>query len=164
MSASAVVSRADPVHPLVFQVNGGYVKRLSPAATLDLGIIHSRYSRHSSVGAGLTLTELYVGMSHKFLTSRVYLSPHYFGPGEWTVYGEVDGHVAIGRNLGLHGHVGALVPAGDRQGGGRRARTGYDWRLGLQRQIGPASLHATLSGGNRGRDRGTLTFGIGLPL
>jgi len=168
-SASIVASTADGLQPLGLQLNGGYARKLSPELTLDVGITHSNYARYSSRGRANSYTEAYVGLRHKFLTSRVYLSPHYFHAGTWTVYGELDGDVSPARKLHLIGHVGALTPL---RRGGNTTPTSFDWRIGVSRELGPVSLQLAWTGvrsahyqaPNGARDQSRLIFGLSCPL
>lgn len=142
-SGSAVADSGE-VRPLGLQVNGGYSKRLLSGVTLDLGVVHSEYSRYSSA-AGNSYTELYAGLTHKYLTGRVHVSPHYFGSGTWTAYGEINADVGLGRKLSFNGHAGMLVPVRNRDE--PETRAAYDWRLGISRQFGRVSAHAAWTGG-----------------
>jgi uncharacterized protein (TIGR02001 family) len=168
-SASVVASTADGLQPLGFQLNGGYARKLSRDVTLDVGITHSNYARYSSRGRANSYTEIYVGATRKFLTTRVYLSPHYFEAGTWTVYGEVDGDVSPARKLHFIGHVGALTPL---RRGGDTAPAAFDWRIGVSRELGPVSLQLAWTGVRSahyhapggGRDQSRLIFGLSCPL
>ena len=168
-SLSALASSNGGIEPLGAQLSGGYAKRLGRVVTLDVGAVHSRYTRHSSRGHATSYTEVYAGLSHGILTSRVYFSPHYFGRGSKAVYGELDAAVSPVRKLRLSGHVGLLVPI---DYGVTRDRAQYDWRLGAAREIGPATLHLIATGGgpdrdyyaNRPRKRTALIVGLSLAL
>ena len=148
LTANAVAN--DGVHPLGIQLNGGYARRLASGPVLDLGVVHSSYSRYGSKGSA-SCTEVYDGATYKFLSGRVAYSPHYFEAGAQTLYGELDANVSPARKLRLDGHVGVLVPLAYRDMG-ESARTQYDWRIGAAREVGPLSLHAILTGGGPGRD------------
>jgi uncharacterized protein (TIGR02001 family) len=169
-SASAVIFSNGP-RPLGLQLGGGYATRLSPSLSADLGVIHSRYSGYSSHGSANSYTEIYAGLTHGFLSARVAYSPHYFEHGARTIYGEVDANVGLARKLRLNGHFGLLAPI-DYQYRGASSRTQYDWRVGVTREIGRASLHLVATGGGPGCDyyrgryhsRTALTFGASLPL
>jgi uncharacterized protein (TIGR02001 family) len=149
-TATAVLRRGDNPALLSFQVNGGYAKRFSSGTTLDVGATHSTYSHYSSGKHGTTYTEFYVGLARGDLSSRIFVSPHYFARGLWTVYGEVNGSVRPARNWSLDGHVGMLVPLRTASPG-ERYRAGFDWRIGATRELGRLSLHAAWTEGARGR-------------
>jgi uncharacterized protein (TIGR02001 family) len=151
VSASAVASSDDGLRPLGLQLSGGYAKRLPGGVTIDVGAVHSSYTHYSSRGDATSYTEVYAGVARDFLTSRIYLSPHYFGHGTKAVYGELDAAVSPLRKLRLDGHVGLLVPIGY-GGADNDDRAQYDWRLGLAREVGRASLHVIATGGGPGRD------------
>jgi uncharacterized protein (TIGR02001 family) len=165
LSGVGVATRNDGLEPLGLQLNAGYAMRLESGLTLDLGAVHSNYSRYSS-RAHKSYTEVYAGVSGKLISSRVYISPDYLNSGAWTLYGEVDGSVPAGSKLHFTGHVGTLIPL---HGGDRYDyHAEFDWRLGVARDIGRLSLHADLSGVQRGRDlyeeryHGRTAFVIGL--
>jgi uncharacterized protein (TIGR02001 family) len=168
LSGSAVATRDEGLQPLGLQLNGGYAKRLSSGLTVDVGVVHSNYSRYSNRIARPSYTELYAGLAGKILSSRISLSPDYLKPDAWTVYGEVDANVPAGKKLRVTGHVGLLTPL-DRSGySGDTLRPELDWRLGLARDLGPVTLSVAWTGISRNRDldqersygRHALIFGI----
>ncbi len=165
-SASALASAHDGIKPLGLQLNAGYAKRVS-GVTLDFGAIHSIYSNYSSHGSANSYTEIYAGAAYKFLSSRIAFSPHYFEGAARTLYGEVDANFSPARKVHLTSHAGVLVPLSY---GDRTAQ--YDWRFGLSRDVGRASLHVIGSGAGPGRDyyggvshsRNALILGVSWPL
>ena len=164
-SGTGVLRYGGEPAPLGFQLNGGYAKQLKSGTTLDLGVIHSSYSHYSSGERGASYTEVYAGISRGALSSRIYLSPHYFAPGVWTAYGEVNGVISPARKWSLQGHAGMHVPL--RTPSSDNYRKDFDWRIGVSRQIGRLSLHAAWSDGAPGNDyynghrhsRSALVFG-----
>jgi uncharacterized protein (TIGR02001 family) len=148
VSASAVAR--DGVHPLAFELNGGYARRLRSGITLDIGAIATRYSNYAVADPRKSDAEIYAGVSGKLLSSRVYFSPHYFGSNRRIVYGELDGHLSPAAKLTIDGHGGVLVPLGNY--GPDRTRTEYDWRLGVTRDLGRVALHAAWVAGGPGKD------------
>ncbi|HKX92930.1 MAG TPA: TorF family putative porin [Sphingomicrobium sp.] len=150
VSGSALVESGD-VRALAVQLNGGYARRLSRQTAVDFGVVHSEYSRYSSA-SGSSYTEIYAGVTRKYLTGRLYFSPHYFNSDTWTTYGELNADVPISRRLSFSGHAGLLVPLRTRDGGETRAS--HDWRIGLNHQFGPVSAHAAWTGGERLRAYG----------
>jgi len=168
-SGSAVAS-SEEVRPLALQLSAGYATRLSSGLTLDVGVAHSEYSRYATAARARSYTEIYAGLSRKYLTGRVYFSPHYFDSHTSTLYGELNGEVGIAPKLSLSTHVGTLVPVRSRGSGAWHPQ--YDWRLGLTRQLGRASLHAAWIGGDQFRRYGAnrrhrsdgLVFGVSFTL
>jgi uncharacterized protein (TIGR02001 family) len=142
-------SGGDPA-PLGLQLTGGYARRLPSGATLDFGITHSAYSQHSSGERGSSYTEIYAGIARGALSSRIYLSPHYFERGRWSAYGEVNGSVRPARKWSIDGHIGVHVPL--RTPSNERYRAEFDWRIGVSRELGRLSLHAAWSDGSPGYD------------
>lgn len=144
------------IHPVALKLNAGYARRLSSGVTLDGGIVHSRYSRYWDATAGYSYTELYAGGTWRDLSARFYVSPRYFETRSSTLYGELEGSLNLAAELRLNGHVGALVPLQARNGS--QTHPVLDWKVGLSRQFGRVSAHASWSG--RGRVRryeGTYT-------
>jgi uncharacterized protein (TIGR02001 family) len=147
---SGVFGQGGDPAPLGVQLTGGYAKRLKQGTTLDFGITHSRYSSYSSAAQGNSYTEVYVGIARGALSSRIFLSPHYFETGRWTAYGEVNASVSPARMWTIDGHAGVLVPL--RASSNESYRREVDWRLGLSRELGRLSLSAAWSAGAPGRD------------
>ena len=132
------------------QLTAGYARRLKSGTTLDFGITHSTYSNYSSRQRGNSYTEVYAGISRGAISSRIFLSPHYFASGHWTAYGEVNANVSPARKWSINGHVGLLVSL--RTPNSEAYDSQVDWRIGLSRQVGRLSLHAAWSDGAPGRD------------
>ena len=171
LSGSVVASSDDGIKPLGLQLSGGYAKRLSRGFTVDVGAVHSQYSHYSSRSDSNSYTEVYAGLSRGAVTSRIYFSPHYFGRGSRTLYGEVDATISPIRKLRVNGHAGLLVPI-DYRTANSDGRAQYDWRLGVAREIGRGTIHVIASGGGPGRDyysghphsKTALTFGFSWAL
>lgn len=149
-SGTGVFRRDGHAAPLGLQLNAGYAKRLRSGTILDFGITNSTYSHYSLGEAARSYTEVYAGISSGGLSSRIFLSPHYSETGLWTAYGEVNGTISPARKWSIDGHVGMLVPIRT-PSGGERYRSAFDWRLGVTRELGPVSLHASWNEGARGR-------------
>jgi len=159
-------------HPVaVVDISYDHRSGLYGAVTIDVGAVHSSYTHYSSRGEAKSYTEVYAGASRGFLTARVYLSPHYFGRVAKAAYGELDATVSPLRKLRLSGHVGLLVPIEYRPASNDE-RAQYDWRLGVAREVGAASIHVIATGGGPGRDyyggrrhdRTTLILGVSWAL
>ena len=150
ISGSAVAEHDGP-HPLGLQLNAGYAKQIGPDLTLDVGAIQSNYTHYANGSDAISYNEIYAGLAHKWLSSRIYYSPHYFEDGTATLYGELNGSVSPARKWRIDGHVGMLVPVSYRSDA-FITRTSHDWSVGVAREVGPLSLHATLSGGGPGKD------------
>lgn len=166
-SGSVVAARGEGLRALGLQVNGGYAKQLRSGLTIDIGAVHSRYSSYSNLGSSRAYTELYAGVRGKVISSRIAVSPDYFGL-DSTLYGEVTGRVGPARNLQLQASVGTLVPLG----GGHHYRATTDGRLGVDWTSGRLSLHGaitTRAGGRhlypvRHSSRTALVFGLSYAL
>jgi uncharacterized protein (TIGR02001 family) len=139
VSGSLVATRHNGLQPLGLLLNAGYAKRLDTGLTVDVGGTHSRYSRYSNRAAETAYTEVYAGLSGKFVTARIYVSPDYLEHG--SVYGELNGSLPLAAKLRLSGHAGLLVPFRQSSYAESYGRD-VDWRIGIARQFGPLSLQA----------------------
>lgn len=148
-AGTAVFSQGD-VEPFGVQLTGGYARRLKSGTTLDFGITHSTYSNYSNAARGSSYTEIYAGVSRGALSSRIFLSPHYFETGRWTAYGEVNASVSPAQRWTIDGHVGLQFPL--HAPSGESYKPQVDWRLGVSREFGRLSLHGDWSAGAPGRD------------
>ena len=139
-SSGSVVASREGLRTLGLQLNGGYAKQLRSGLTLDAGAVYSRYSSYSGLGSSRSYAELYAGVRGKILSSRLSLSPDYFGSGP-TLYGEIAGQFGLTRNLLLQASIGALAPLRETHGYGLTT----DGRVGLEWRSGPVSLHGAIT-------------------
>ena len=137
--------------PVGLQLAAGYAKILRSGTTVDFGVANSIYSDYSRGEAARSYAEIYAGISRGGLSSRIFFSPHYSEGGLWTTYVEVNGTFSPARKWSLNGHVGMLVPLRT-PAGTEHYRTAFDWRVGISRELGPASLHLAWDEGVRGRE------------
>lgn len=171
VSGSVVATRDEGLKALGVVLDGGYATRLRPELSLDGGVVYYRYSHYSGIGTGRDYAEVYAGLTGKFLSARLSLSPNYLGAVRWALHGEVDGHVDLSRKTYLDGEVGALVPLGRNVSEGSY-RPQLDGRLGIARRLGPVTLHAAVTSrtgsaavyGLRGHGRIALVLGISTAL
>lgn len=139
----------------------GYAKRVDPAFSLDIGLTHRSYARHFTGEYGRNVTEGYVGLIGRRLSSHIFYSPDYDGYGGGAVYGQVDALLFDRGDWSISGHAGALLAP--RQS--RSRPIDADWRLGLSRRFGRTAISlnyvgATPSHHDRGA-RGTVLFSAG---
>lgn len=164
-SGSVVAARGEELRALGLTVNGGYAKQLKSGLTVDVGAIYARYTSYSGLGSSRSYAELYTGVRGKILSSRISISPDYFGRGS-TLHGEVTGQFSPARDLQVQATVGTLVPLG----GSYRVTT--DGRLGLDWTLGRFSLHGAITARGGGRtfypvrhsSRTAFIFGLGYAL
>jgi len=169
-ASGTLVASSEGIKPLSLQLNAGYAKEVRAGLTLDLGIVQSKYSRYSTTVHGDAYTEAYAGLTFKSVTARVHLSPHYFESGRWTLYGELNHGLVLTRKLSLNSHVGLLVPV--RSDRDVDSHGQFDWRVGLDRQLGRFALHAAFTGARgvrhydqqRAHSGGALIVGASLIL
>lgn len=110
-SGSVVAARGEGLRALGLTVNGGYAKQLKSGLTVDVGSVYAHYSSYSGLGSSSSYAELYAGVRGKIFSSRVSVSPDYFGFGS-TLHGEVTGQFSPARHMQLQASVGALAPLG----------------------------------------------------
>ena len=169
-ASGTLVASAHGIEPLSLQLNAGFARQLGAGLSADVGIVQSKYSRYSTTIHGSSYTEVYAGLTRKSLTARVHLSPHYFEAGTWTLYGELNHGLALGRKLSLNSHAGVLIPLHSTNPGETRSQV--DWRVGLDRQVGRLALHAAFTGARgvrhyeeqRAHSGAALVFGASLVL
>jgi uncharacterized protein (TIGR02001 family) len=165
VSGRAVATRDEGPQMLGFGLNAGYAARLRPELTVDFGVVHSRYSHYSGLGAGRSYTEFYTGVAGKLIGGRISVSPDYLGSAHWTAYGEVDAHLDLSTRTAVDGEIGVLTPLGGSYRGTSRPQV--DARLGLARRLGRLTLHAAVTARSRaylyqGRARGRTALIVGI--
>jgi hypothetical protein len=149
-STSVIVSRDHPFQLLGSQINGGHAWNVKSGMSLDAGVIHSTYSRYAGLQRSSSYTEFYAGLVGRTISSRISISPDYFGTG-WTVHGEANGRAELSGNFAAVANVGMLIPL-ESGAGGYHPRVVYDARLGIDRRLRSVTLHAAVT--SRGKDRG----------
>ena len=143
-SGSVVASRGEGLKLLGASVNGGYAQRLRSGLTIDVGAIHSRYSRYSGLASGRSYTEVYAGLAGKLVGARISVSPDYLGSAHWTTHAELNGHVDLLGGLSADGELGLLVPLGHRRYQ-ESLRPQVDARAGIARRFGTITLHMAVT-------------------
>jgi uncharacterized protein (TIGR02001 family) len=170
-SGSVVASRGEGLKLLGASVNGGYAQRLRSGLTIDVGAIHSRYSRYSGLASRRSYSEVYAGLAGKLFGARISVSPDYLGFAHWTAHAELNGHVDLSRRIFADGEVGLLVPlgAGDYQAS---LQPQVDARAGIARRFGTITLHMAVTARSgfgdfyaaRGHGHTALVLGISTTL
>jgi uncharacterized protein (TIGR02001 family) len=150
-SITSVATRHSGAQLLGVQGYAGYARRIGSGPTLDVGITNARYTHYYSGSAGVDYTEFYAGIIIDHISSHIRYSPNYFGTGQATLYGDLDGVLRPKDKWRLNAHVGLLVQAGG-QSLPHSARRRYDWRIGASRDIGRLSLQLGWAGSGPGRD------------
>lgn len=84
----------------------GYARRMTSGTSWEVGGSNHTFSSMSS----LNYREVYAGLGGERLSGRVSYSPAYLGTAMRTVYGELNGGVALDDNVGLFARVGYLRP------------------------------------------------------
>jgi len=129
----------------------GYAQRLSGTLAFDVGLMRAQFTRYASAGRKEGYTELFAGLSGRWLAARLSWSPDYFRPGISTLYGRIEATARLADKWRLFGHVGALTRIGGMPAF-PVARTQHDWRLGAGRSFGRLDLELSVSGGGPNRD------------
>lgn len=84
----------------------GYARRMTSGASWEVGGSNHTFSSMSS----LNYREVYAGLGGERLSGRVSYSPAYLGTTMRTVYGELNGGMALSEDVGLFARVGYLRP------------------------------------------------------
>lgn len=150
-SATVVFTEDEGTRFLGYQVDGGFTTRLGDRWTLDVGAAHNEIRAAYEGASPYPYTEGYVGARRGSLSAYVFVSPNYYRPGFWTVYGQLEASVSPAENWHLTGHVGALSYLDHPTVVVPRHDTYYDWRVSAAHELGRFELHTALSGGGPGR-------------
>jgi hypothetical protein len=138
ISFTAVAAKGWSIEPLRSIQYVGYARRLKSGISLDVGVTH-RISSHYYTGEyGRQLTEAYVGIVGRRVSSHLFFSPDYDGHGRAALYGEVEALLIDRGNWSLSSHVGALVPP--REDPSQSRSIEIDGRLGAARRFGKTAL------------------------
>jgi uncharacterized protein (TIGR02001 family) len=138
ISFTAVAAGDYGLKPLRSTQYGGYAKRLKSGLALDVGITH-RISSHYYTGEyARDLTEAYVGIVGRRLSSHIFFSPDYDGNGGASLYGEVEAVLLDRGNWSVSSHVGALLPPREAPAATREVE--LDGRLGATRRFGRTAI------------------------
>jgi uncharacterized protein (TIGR02001 family) len=146
-SATVVFPRHEGSRFLGYQVDAGIAKRLGREWTIDAGVAHNEFRAAYSGGYPYTYTEGYVGATHGPISAYVFVSPNYFRPSFWTVYGQLEASVSPADKWHVTAHVGRLTYVDTPGHYSVQNKRQYDWRLGVAREIGNFEVHAALTGG-----------------
>jgi uncharacterized protein (TIGR02001 family) len=151
-SATEVVTRKDGPRFLGYQVDAGMAKRVNDMWTIDVGIVRNEFRAAYPQAFQYAYTEVYAGATRGPFSAYVFVSPNYFDPGAWTLYGQIEGSVAPAADWRLTAHVGSLNYLSSSETYAIRPNTKFDWRVGITREFGNFEAHAALSGGGPGRE------------
>jgi uncharacterized protein (TIGR02001 family) len=150
-SITGIATRHSGAQLLGVQGYAGYAHQIGSGPTLDVGITNARYTHYYSGSAGVDYTEFYAGIITDHISSHIRYSPNYFGTGQATVYGDLDGVLRPWDKWRLNAHAGLLIQASGPTLP-HSARRRYDWRIGVSREIGRFSLQLGWAGSGPGRD------------
>lgn len=149
-AASGVIDRNGSPSPFSLAIDGGYAKRLESGTSIDVGITHTSYANYSGASRGSSMTEVYAGLARGAVSSRIYLSPHYFESGHWTAYGELNANFSPAQHWSIDGHAGLLLSL--KTPYDSSSQPDFDWSVGLSRSFGRLALQARWSDGSPGYD------------
>ena len=138
ISVTAVAAGDYGIKPLRSTQYGGYAKRLKSGLTLDFGITHRISSRYYTGEYARDLTEAYVGIVGRRLSSHIFVSPDYDGHGGASAYAEVDAVLVDRGNWSVSSHVGVLAPPREQARTSREVEV--DGRLGATRRFGRTAI------------------------
>jgi uncharacterized protein (TIGR02001 family) len=113
-------------HALQLLGYAGYVMRVTPELSAEIGVTSSTFSGNTRYD----YSEIFAGVSNERWSMRAYYAPRYFGFDQATVYLEFGANTLLTPRLRAFGHVGTLMTLGGIAGeDGRRTRS--DLRVGL---------------------------------
>jgi uncharacterized protein (TIGR02001 family) len=135
---------AEGIKPLGYQANLGYARRMAAGWSVDVGVSTARYAQYLYPRRSLGYCELYAGVATGPVSTHLYWSPDYLGQHVQTLYGEIEGVVAVSPNLKLFGHAGLLAPLNG-QGSQATRPPRYDVRAGLALDVSQAELRLAWS-------------------
>jgi uncharacterized protein (TIGR02001 family) len=114
-------------------LDAGYAHALSSSLSWEVGATSSVFPNATSNNYG----EFFAGVASRRWSSRVYLSPNYYGRGHRTVYGEFNYFHPLNERVRLLAHVGAQ--RADNVRATAHANT-FDSRVGVDLRLGDFSL------------------------
>ena len=124
---------------------GGFTKRLSSGASVDLGAAYSGFTRGNALG----YFEANAGFTTDNVGIRLYYSPDYFRSDARTLYAEIDASRVLAGNLRLFAHAGDLqlltLPPGDSDA----TRRQLDGRAGIAARWSSVSASISWVSSNR---------------
>lgn len=143
----SLAANSDAVRVSTAEQFAGYARRIGPAS-VELGVIHRSYERVVDEDYRRGFFEGYVGVTHRGLRARLYVSPDYLREGPPSYYLDVNAQLLALGPWTLEGHGGlSLIPTAQ-PGGGRKLDRFQDWRLQLSRGVGPLTLSSGVSATN----------------
>lgn len=123
----------------------GYARRLKSGIALDVGLTNRIYDEYATFAYARRVTEGYVGLIGRTVSSHLYFTPDYDGRGRSASYLEVDTLLMHQGKWVATGHIGALAPPQEYP---IKRAIQADWRLGLTRKIGSSSVNLNWIGGS----------------
>lgn len=120
-------------------INLGYAARLSPRFAWEAGVIDTRVESNVFQRFKGGYTEAYVGLNSERFSGRVFYTPRFFQHDVGAVYVDLNGNIRLSQRLRAFGHIGLLVPLGQRNGT-VLPRARHDLRLGTALAFGRAEV------------------------
>ena len=155
-AGGSVIAAAPPGHEL--GVLGhieylGYVLKTEPGRTLDFGVTDTQWTSYSpappalygggQVSHDIHYSEVYAAAATEHLRASVQYSPNYIATRTQAFYFDLSGSANPAPNWRVFAHAGYLDPI--RPSDLPAFHTRSDWRVGVSRAIGPASLHVAVA-------------------
>jgi len=122
----------------------GWLAGTIDRASVEIGVVGS----HFVGSAGYDFVEGYVGLLAREWSTRLYLSPDYYGRSVPTAYFELNAHVPLDERARVFAHVGALVPLKSLAGDAGKSRG--DASVGAGVVLGGWDLHVAGVAATRG--------------
>ncbi len=125
----------------------GYALRKGETS-LEVGVIHRDYGEMFDPAYRKHYFEGFVGVSHRSIRARIYVSPDYLQDGRTTYYGEVNVKLLQAGKWSLNAHAGlSLIPA-DLDAEDQGMQDYEDWSVQISRPVGKFSVSLGVSGTN----------------
>lgn len=143
--AVSIAADADPLLSSASQYAGYAVRR--GETSVDFGLVHRDYGRMFDAEYRQHYFEGFVGVSHKRVRARFFVSPDYLKTGDASYYGEVNLRLAEVQKWSLNVHGGlSLLPCDASCDG--KLHVYRDWSARVSRAVGAFSLSIGVSGTN----------------
>lgn len=137
-SAIGYNTKTEGIQLLGHSEYAGFAFKDSRDLTWDVGVNHHDYTIYGPTEFRLKYTEVYIGVTRKNLTARIYFSPDYVSAGSGTLYFSLDGVVRPAEHWRVNAHAGLYQPLYGPWPRDRRSRA--DFQLGVAREFGHAEL------------------------
>ncbi|MBC2669659.1 TorF family putative porin [Novosphingobium piscinae] len=133
-ASASVAVNGDAARVSTAEQYAGFARRIGETS-IEIGAIHRSYERVIDEDYRRGFFEGYVGIVHRRLRARLYVSPDYLRSGPPTYYVDLNARLLSLGPWSLEGHGGlSLIPA-LQPDGSRKLDRFQDWRLQVSRPV-----------------------------